>query len=235
MAHTFVKKAWLPAAAVGAGIAYARLFRPWQLSWGASSAEVQRHLPGDCLVERPTFDATRAITIAAPPERIFPWLLQVGVHRAGWYSYDLLDNLGRPSARAVLPQFQQVEPGDILPMSPDGKHGMRVHSLNWPHEMIWGTPGDTSWVWVLEPAPDGTTRLITRVRSRYRWTSPTILFSVLLELSDVWMMRRMLLNLRERIEASESAHLSASSPDRVDSSRLRGKSALSTLPPVQAR
>jgi hypothetical protein len=162
-------------------------------------------MPGDDLVDRPTLNATRAITIAAPAERIFPWLVQVGVHRAGWYSYDLLDNLGRPSAQTVLPQFQHIEPGDIMPMSPDGKHGIRVHSLSPPYQMIWGTPGETSWVWLLESQPDGTTRVLTRVRSRYRWMSATIFFSLLLEFADIWMMRRMLLNLRNRIEALEPA------------------------------
>ena len=68
--------------------------------------------------------------------------------------------------------------------------------------MIRGTPGDTTWSWRLE-AQDDATRVLTRVRSRYRWTSPTILFSALLEFADISMMRKMLLNLRERIEALE--------------------------------
>jgi hypothetical protein len=184
------------------GLVYKRVIRPWQLTWGATPDEVARAMPGDDLVERPTLCATRAITIAAPPERIFPWLVQVGVHRGGWYSYDWLDNLGRPSARRVHAEFQQVEPGQLLPMSPNGQHGIRIYSLDPPTEMIWGTPGDTTWSWRLE-AQDDATRVLTRVRSRYRWTSPTILFSALLEFADIWMMRKMLLNLRERIEARE--------------------------------
>ena len=186
-----------------AALAYLRVVRPWQLTWGATSQEIADGLPGDDLVERPTLCATRAITIAAPPERIFPWLLQVGVHRGGWYSYDWLDNLGRASARSIRPELQDVRPGQLLPMSPDGKHGIRVHSLDPPTSMIWGTPGDTTWAWHLEGREDGTTRVVTRVRSRYRWTSPTILFSMLLEFADVVMMRKMLLTLRERIEALE--------------------------------
>jgi hypothetical protein len=186
-----------------AALAYMRIVRPWQLTWGATADEVEQGMPGDELVEHPTLCATRAITIAAPPERVFPWLVQVGVHRAGWYSYDWLDNLGRPSARTIHPEFQQVEPGQLLPMSPNGKHGIRIYSLDPPTEMIWGTPSDTTWSWRLEVQPDGKTRLITRIRSQYRWSSPTILFSALLEFADIWMMRKMLLNLRERIEALE--------------------------------
>jgi uncharacterized protein YndB with AHSA1/START domain len=177
--------------------------RPWQLTWGATPGEVSRSLPGDDLVPRPTFNATRAITIAAPPEKIWPWLVQVGLSRAGWYSYDLLDNLGHHSARRIIPELQHLAPGDVVPMSPDGKQGMRVQYVAAPHSMIWGTPGDTTWSWQLDPQPDGSTRVVTRVRSRYRWLSPSIAFSLLLEFADVWMMRKMLLNLRARSEGSD--------------------------------
>ena len=105
------------------GVAYLRVVRPRQLRWGATDEEVARALPGDELVAAPTFDATRAITIEARPEDIWPWLVQVGVSRAGWYSYDHLDNLGRPSARRIIPELQGLKPGDVLPMSPDGKQG----------------------------------------------------------------------------------------------------------------
>ena len=181
-----------------AALAYARFVRPWQLTWGATAAEISRALPSDDLVPDPTFNATRAITIAAPPEAVWPWIVQMGLTRAGWYSYDLLDNLGRPSARRILPEFQDLQPGDIVPMSPDGKQGMKVHSVNAPQSMVWGEPGGTTWAWQLDEAGPGSTRLITRVRSRYRWLSPSIAFSVLVEFGDIWMMRKMLLNLKER-------------------------------------
>jgi hypothetical protein len=186
---------------IGASLAYLRLMRPWQLTWGATADEVSRPLPGDEVVPDPTFDATRAITIAAAPEQIWPWLLQVGVKRGGWYSYDLLDNLGRPSAREIIPELQQVAVGDVVPLSPDGKQGVHILALDLPRSMLWGTLPDTTWLWVCEPQAGGTTRLITRIRSRYRWLSPTIAFSLLVEFADVWMIRKMLLNLRARAEA----------------------------------
>jgi hypothetical protein len=75
-------------------------------------------------VARPSFNATRAIAIAASPEQVWPWLVQMGLTRAGWYSYDILDNLGRPSARRIIPELQHLTAGDLVPMSPDGKQGM---------------------------------------------------------------------------------------------------------------
>ena len=181
-----------------AAMAYLRYVRPWQLTWGATDAEVARRLPSDDLVTRPTFDATRAITLEAPPEQVWPWLVQIGLTRAGWYSYDLLDNLGRPSAREIIPELQHLHPGDIVPMSPDGKQGMAVLSVDAPTSMVWGEPGGTTWAWQLDETDTGGTRLVTRVRSRYLWFSPSIAFSMLVEFGDIWMMRKMLLNLRER-------------------------------------
>lgn len=192
------------AAAATAGV-YLRFLRPWQLTWGATPEEVARALPSDHLVPHPTFNATRAISIDAPPEAVWPWLVQAGVTRAGWYSYDLLDNLGRRSARRIVPELQGLAVGDLVPMSPDGKRGLRVHSMDQPHSMVWGDPGDTTWAWQLDRNADGTTRLVARVRSQYQWLSPTIAFSLLLELADIWMMRKMLLNLRERAETPRTA------------------------------
>jgi len=186
------------AGSAAAAFVYLRYVRPWQLTWGATAAEVSRQLPSDDLVSRPTFDATRAITLEPPPEQVWPWLVQMGLTRAGWYSYDLLDNLGRPSVRCIVPELQRLEPGDIVPMSPNGKQGMKVLSVEPPTSMVWGEPEGTTWAWQLDETHTGGTRLVTRVRSRYRWFSPSIAFSLLLEFGDIWMMRKMLLNLRER-------------------------------------
>ena len=191
----------LVAVPLAASFAYLRFFRPWQLTWGATTEEVSRPLPADHIVAAPTFDATRAITITASPEQIWPWLLQVGVKRAGWYSYDLLDNMARPSAREIIPSLQDVSVGDVMGMSPDGRKGVDVLEIDLPRSMLWGTLPDTTWLWFVETQPDGTTRLITRIRKHYRWLSPSIAFSLLIEFADIWMTRRMLLNLRERAEA----------------------------------
>jgi hypothetical protein len=187
---------------VSAAGAYLGVVRPWQLRWGADDEEVSRSMPGDTLVDRPTFNATRAVTVDARPEYIWPWLLQIGINRAGWYSYDWLDNLGRPSATAIIPELQQLEVGDLIPISPNGQYGLKVWSFK-PHEwMVWvDDQAHTSWLWLLDPIDEGSTRLITRIRMRYQWLRPDIAFDLLVEFGDLVMMRKCILGIKERAEA----------------------------------
>lgn len=184
---------------------YWRWIRPWQLTWGSTDAEVAAAMPGDDVVGRASFNATRAVSIAAPPECIYPWLVQMGVGRAGWYSYDVLDNLARPSATAILPEHQQIEVGDVVPMSPDGTQGMRVLDFRQDEWLLWWDGvGDSTWAWSIEPGDDGASRLVSRVRMRYRWLSPSILFGLLVEFFDLVMMRRAMLGIKQRAEALAS-------------------------------
>ena len=108
------------------GVGFFRLYRPWQLRWGATDEEVGASMPGDEVVPRPSFNATRAVTIDAQPEAVWPWIVQIGFGRAGWYSYDLLDNIGRHSAERVVPELQHIEIGDLVPLGPGENAGMRV-------------------------------------------------------------------------------------------------------------
>ena len=80
----------------------APLLRPWHLTWGATAAEVAGAMPGDGLLPDAQYRSTRAISVAATPEEVWPWLVQVGCLRAGWYADDLLDDLAHPSARTVV-------------------------------------------------------------------------------------------------------------------------------------
>ncbi len=180
---------------------YILWIRPWQLRWGAIDEEVARAMPGDEIVAKATFDATRAVTIHASPEHIYPWIRQIGITRAGWYSYDLLDNLARPSARQILPQFQETFVGQVIPMSPDGKQGLFVHGFK-DNEWIlwWDKKGATTWCWGIYPAGESGSRLVTRVRTQYHWLSFEIIFNLLVEFADIIMMRKCLLNIRERAE-----------------------------------
>ena len=107
-----------------AGVAIGRTVRWWR-TWGVDPAEAARPLAGDELVPVPTGIETRGITIDAPPEAIWPWLVQMGFDRAGWYSYDRLDNRGR-SGDVIRPELQATAVGDILPVSPDNGFEVKV-------------------------------------------------------------------------------------------------------------
>ncbi len=195
--------------AVGAGGAvgtaagiHLRWVRPRIFSWGATPEETRRPMPGDDVCPRPQLNATRAVTIAAPAGDVWPWLVQWGWNRAGFYSYDLLDNLGRPSAWEILPRFQQLAVGDWVPMS--GKitpnTAFRVTRLEPGRLMLWEKGGGT-WLWLLQPTGPEGTRLITRMRGRYQWTRPAIVTELLLmEVGDPIMMRRCLLGIKQRAE-----------------------------------
>jgi hypothetical protein len=197
-------------AAVTLGV-YVGWIRPRAFAWGATREEASRPMTGDDLCPRPHLNATRAVTIAAPPEAIWPWLVQWGWNRAGFYSYDLLDNLGRPSARQILPEFQDLAVGDWVPMS--GKTtpytAYRVTRLEPFSLMLWQKPGGT-WLWLLEPDGTGCTRLITRLRSRYAWNRPTIVSElILMEVGDPFMMRKCLLGIKERAELPAAREVQA--------------------------
>src|ERR1039457_6568542 len=100
---------------------YLFFIRPSQLRWGATQEELGRAMPGDDLVPNPTFVATRGITIRGRPEDIWPWIAQMGFDRAGYYGYDLIENLGSKSgirsAESILPELEHPKTGDVLPIS----------------------------------------------------------------------------------------------------------------------
>ncbi|MCA2185529.1 SRPBCC family protein [Nonomuraea cavernae] len=110
-------RGWPRVALAGAAslAAYLLFVRPRLLRWGATRDEVRRPFPGDAIVPQPHIRATRAITIDAPPEAVWPWLAQMGDSpRAGWYGYDLADD-GGPSADRIIPGLQRLKVGDLLP------------------------------------------------------------------------------------------------------------------------
>jgi hypothetical protein len=107
--------------------------RRWWHSWGVDPVEAARPLPGDDIVADAIGGETRGITIDAPPEAVWPWLLQMGYGRAGWYSYDQLDQRGR-SADEIVDAWQALKVGDVVPTHPGG--GFEVARIEPGHALV---------------------------------------------------------------------------------------------------
>jgi hypothetical protein len=181
---------------------YITWWRPRQLRWGATDEEIRRPMLGDEIVGSPSFDATRAVTIKASPSEIYPWIVQMGLNRAGWYSYDLLDNLGRRSEEQILPIFQNVQVGTLIPMSPNNNYGLWVKEFKTDESMLWwDKKGNATWAWGIYPKGKCDCRLVSRIRIKYQWVGIEIFFNVLIEFFDILMMRKCMLGIKRRAES----------------------------------
>ena len=164
--------------AVTAGV-YAVALRPRMLRWGATDEELRRPFPSADVIPGGERGATMAVTIDAPPSQVWPWLVQMGCDRAGWYSWDRLDNGGVPSAERIHPEWQHLRIGDRLASTPGGRAWFEVAALDPPRllglrapiDLRNGRPFDTAgprprfyvdalWAFQLDERPDGRTRLV---------------------------------------------------------------------------
>jgi hypothetical protein len=181
----------------------APLIRHWHVRWGATDEEVSGSMPGDKIVPKAHFNATRAITVDASPERVWPWIVQMGYRRAGFYTYALLDNAGYDSADRILPEYQDPKIGDWMPMSKKVNEttAFKVKAFEPNGWLLWEKP-DSTWSWKLVALDSGGTRLITRLKQRYAWEKPASAISalVLLEFGDFPMIRRVLKGIKARAE-----------------------------------
>lgn len=187
--------------------------------WGATDAEVTDAVPGDELVADPVLGYTRAITIEVPPERVWPWLVQMGRGRGGLYSFDGLENLvgcDIHSADQVLPELQQLEVGDLIRLGPVGYPCFRVHQVTPGASLVLvgadprpphlaaspGSPGGVAtWQWQLRPTPDlRGTRLVTRQRLSYPPTTGLGVMWHVVEPVGFVMERQMLRGIKQRAE-----------------------------------
>ena len=228
---------WIPLALIFLGsLATARLLsRPPErrafLGWMATPEEQLEPLPGDRWI---AFEggSTHAIGIAAAPAAVWPWLAQMGLGRAGWYSHDRLDNPGRRSAEAILPELGSVAVGDRWASTPDGRTFFEVLEVEPGRHLVLGVHvatrpvrslpfGDPSppvhqrgtWSFALRPAGEGSSRLLVRGRGvsrpAWRWLPVSAFFW----LAHVVMQRKQLVGIRRRAErAARAGSASAASP-----------------------
>ncbi len=211
---------WIAGGLAAAG-AYYFAIRPAMLKWGAAPAEIQQSFPGDNLISQPELMTTRAITIKAPADKVWPWMLQIGYQRGGFYSYDFLEEKaglsGIQSAKAILPELQNIKEGDQILISPvtpmdvavlEPNRAMVLHMVMSPFtaqpvEKTGASPWfDWSWAFVLEAPSSNVTRLVIRTRAAY---SPRLLAPLVVALLDpvhYLMERRMLETIKQRVEAT---------------------------------
>jgi hypothetical protein len=195
-----------------AGTVYTTVVRPWYRYWGATTDELTRAMPLDDRVAAPTLSATRAITIQARPEQIWPWIVQMGEPpRAGYYSYtwiERLQGLAIENTDRVLPEFQTLQAGDRLDRAGD----MTVLAVEPGHWVALGPPErvdwlKSTWVMALYPVDEHSTRLVIRLRARLnvlgmlRALPPLVWpFWLLIEPGIFIMERKMMLEIKRHAE-----------------------------------
>lgn len=192
-------------AAVGiaaAAVAYEAALAPWMRNWGSTAAERRREFAGDDAVPDPGAEITQAVTIAAPPAAVWPWLAQIGQDRGGFYSYQGLENLAgceMRNADRVHPEWQHREVGEPVMLHPAAP-GLAVTIFE-PGRAI----GLEGWgVFIVEPAPDGAnSRLIAH--GRLPRGSASVFYRSLLEIPHFVMQRAMLLGIKRRAESAAAA------------------------------
>jgi hypothetical protein len=165
-------------------------------------------MPGDELNTNPSFLATRAITVDALPEEVWPWLLQMGYGRAGFYGYDLLENAGSPmglrSADEIIPRFQKFVVGDEVPIS--AVASMTFHGIEPNRYLIWlgsDTPNPGAFTWAVYPLDGDRTRLVSRIRWTYHPTSVKLIaLQLFTEFADHMALRKILQGIKQRVEGN---------------------------------
>lgn len=213
-----------PVLGVVALIGYDTVVRPWMRCWGATEAERVKRLPGDEIVEDVMTHYTRAVTIGAPPHAVWPWLVQIGDRRAGFYSYDWIERFVFPgmvhyvdrthSATRIHPELQDVHLGDRINTGSVGRIvlGSPITVLEPNRTFVMGT-----WAFILEPLSGDRTRLLVRERDtgwlRLLASKRSGLLRAMAGLIDYIvaeplhfaMVRRMMLGLKQRAETSYAA------------------------------
>jgi membrane protease YdiL (CAAX protease family) len=179
----------------------------------ADAFERTKALPGDDLIPDSIATFTHAITIERHRREVWPWLVQMGAGaRAGWYSYDLVDNGGRASARRIVPELQQVEVGTVFPALPGVNDAFTLLAFEPERFLVlgWVKGGApiVTWAFVLADGGNGSTRLVVRARGRadyeshrqHWWQARPVLRVI-----HFAMERRQLLGIASRVEAVSSS------------------------------
>jgi hypothetical protein len=207
-------------------------FRPYWAAIGRFSRAIRRaglrrmrgelgapgaaDVAGDPLLSSVRYQRTDERFIDAPPAQVWPWLVQMGCRRAGWYSWDRLDNGGKRSADRIVPELQTIAEGDIIPATPSDKGGFAVLRVQRERALVLGSPRllpggaapgtewppyDATWAFQLEPVGVHATHLTVRVRRAYEPGLRNSLLRVGIGAVHRIMQGEQLRNLKKRAEA----------------------------------
>ena len=179
------------------------LIRAAMLPGLRAATERAWRIDGDDLLPDAGAQLTHATTINAPPGDVWPWLLQMGCQRAGWYSWDILDNAGKPSADHIIPEYQHLAVGDVLPARPVGAEGFEVIRIVPERALVLSGLSPQwkgTWAFVLEPLGSDRTRLITRYRAAYAPTPRMSMMLPVIKRVHAFMERKQLRTIKHHAE-----------------------------------
>jgi hypothetical protein len=189
------------------------LLRLFERELGAATRTNALCLAGDELLPAAQKQLTHSIFIEAPPSQVWPWLVQMGCRRAGWYSWDRLDDAGIRSADRIIPELQQIAVGDILPATPRGDGGFAVLRVDPEKALVlgspsllpggqgWGMPYDVTWSFTLEPIAGVATHLVVRARAFQKPGARPTPWTAVMPFVHDFMERKQLRTLKQRVEA----------------------------------
>lgn len=191
------------------------LIRSAMLPGLKAAAERRRPLEGDDVLSDPRAQLTHAITIDAAAKDVWPWLLQMGCQRAGWYSWDILDNAGKRSADQIIPELQHLELGDVLPARPTGAAGFVVIRIVPERALVLSSTAKEwagTWAFVLEPLGPAKTRLVTRYRAAFPPSARMAVVLPVMAAAHAVMERKQLRTIKHHAENVSCPAPTASSP-----------------------
>jgi hypothetical protein len=182
------------------------LNNPLQIGCKATAAELERVMPGDDAVKQPILASTLAITVETGATEIWPWLVQMGYQRGGMYSYDWIDRLlgilDRPSADRIIPEFQHLSVGDVIPMGKPPSWPVKAIEPNRLLLILIRESGvEVSWCFMLDEISDEQTRLVLRIRYNVAMTPLSRVAFAIIYPGQFLMVRKMLLGIKQRAES----------------------------------
>ncbi|KAB1192447.1 hypothetical protein GJR96_02930 [Haloferax sp. MBLA0076] len=195
---------------------YLLALRPWHRRWGTTDTEATGALPGDDFVEDADVESTRAITIAAPSRAVWPWLVQLGQGRGGFYSYERLESffgLQTHDADPTQPSHHHLRVGDAIRLGPLGTNALtfRVAVIDPGRSLVLSAPGwetgasPATWTFALHELSPGSTRLVVRFRGRSTTLRERLVNRLVVEPVQFAMERKMLKGIRKRAERARAS------------------------------